>query len=172
MVNLAKSKFTASFLIVAFILFYSPHLFAAKAANSGNLIGFIYGEDGLTPVENAVVKIRNVSTGTEYQSTATDKLGIFKIEGIKEGLYMAGISTQNGDFNLNNLIGIQANQTGKITLALRSVKAQEEPGQRRRRGAGFFLSPAGIAIIVAATAALIYTIVKLTEEEAEASPIK
>ena len=207
MIKLSRSKGIASFLILSFILFYSPFLKGSDAKDTGDLIGFVYGEDGVTPLEGAVVKAKNIYTGTSYESQKSEKQGVFKIDGIEEGLYIVGVSTAEGDFNVDNLIGVRANETGKITLALkptalgRSAVQEEEKCPRgewyiperegecyigykwnprnkrceciKRKGfAAFFLSPIGIAVIIAASAAALYGIVKLTEEEEEASPFK
>ncbi len=113
-----KAKFVAVPLIFSFLIFYYPHFLPAQAVGQGSLTGLIYGEDGVTPVEGAVVKIRNIVDGTVYESSASDSQGAFKIEGINEGLYSAGISTSTGDFNFENLIGIKANEPAKISFSL------------------------------------------------------
>jgi hypothetical protein len=118
MLKVARSKYIAVALIISFIIFCSPHLSLAQAVTQGSLSGFIYAEDGVTPLEGAVVKIRNIVDGTIYESTKSDSEGAFKIEGIKEGLYSAGISTAVGDFNFENLIGVKAGETAKVSLAL------------------------------------------------------
>ena len=50
------------------------------------MIGFVYNKDGTTPLEGAVVKLKNISTSLIYESSKTDKLGVFKLERIDEGL--------------------------------------------------------------------------------------
>jgi len=116
-----RSKPVAILLIFSFILFYSPHVLKAQGKSNGNLIGFVYDKDGTTPLEGAVVEIRNVSTGAVHESSKTDKLGIFKIEGIDRGLYVVGLSLKEGDFNVENLIGIRAGETGKVSIALKPM---------------------------------------------------
>jgi hypothetical protein len=175
MFNCIQSKTISITLIFSIVLLYSPHLLTAQSTGSGNLIGFVFDKDGTTPVEGAIVKLRNISTSRVYESSKTDNLGIFKVEGIDEGLYVMGVSSKDGDFNVENIIGIRADETAKISLAL---KPQAEGATRNYAApilaalAAFFTSAAGIAVIIAATAALVYGIVKLTEEEPEASPIK
>jgi len=124
MLKVAKSKYVAVALIFSFFLFYSPHPSLAQAVAQGSLSGFIYAEDGVTPLEGAVVKIRNIVDGTIYESTKSDSQGVFKIEGIQEGLYSAGISTAAGDFNFENLIGVKASEPAKISFALVPTGAQ------------------------------------------------
>lgn len=178
MIKVRGIKFIAVGLIFTFTLFYSPCLLMSRTVGKGNLIGFVYEKDGTTPVKGAVLKMRNILTGSSYESDRSDEQGLFSVKGIDEGLYIAGISTENGDFNIENLIGVKADETAKISLALKAGRAEgdqageKESASRKKGLAGFFLSPAGVAVIVAASVAIIYTIVKLTEEEPEASPFK
>jgi len=162
-----RLKSVSLILIFSFILFYSPYLLTGQTVGKGNLIGKVYGKDGTTAVEGAIVNIRNVATHTVYKSSKTNMLDTFKIEGIEEGLYSVGVVTKEGNFNLENLIGIKANETAIVTFALKSYS----------KGAAskiteFFSSPVGIAIIVAASVAIIYGFVKLIEGEEEVSPFK
>jgi len=110
-------------------------------------------------------------------------LGTFKIEGIEEGLYSVGIVTDEGEFNVESMIGIKANKTVLVTLVLKPY-LEEEEGMAEVRSEivkrdkapskilKFFTSPAGIAIIVASTGLVSYGIIKLLEKEEEASPFK
>ena len=66
----AKAKGCAVVSIIAFTLFLVPNVMTAAANGKGNLIGFIYGEDGTTPLAGAVAMVKNVSTGK------TSKLGV------------------------------------------------------------------------------------------------
>jgi len=182
MVKIARSRTIALMLIFSFILFYSPYFLTAETEGKGNLIGIIYDKDKVTPVEGAIVKIRNVATGIVYENK-TNKLGTFGIEDIEEGLYSVGIFTEDGNFNVESLVGINANEVVVITFALKpysigeakkaEVKAKfvkkEKPISKIMK---FFTSPVGIATIVASTAVISYGIVKLTEKEEEVSPIK
>lgn len=176
MLKISRSKVIAISLIFSFILFYSPHLLLSQSVGKGNLVGFIYGEDGITPEEGAVVKARNISTGSDYESKKSDKQGLFMLEGIDEGLYVVGISSKEGDFNVQNLIGIKADETAKVSLALKPQQAEKvKAGKRgvlKKSLLTFFRSPVGIATIIAASAAIMYVIVKLVEAEPEASPFR
>jgi len=171
-----RSKTVSLLLIFSFILFYSPHLINGEAAGKGNLIGFVYEKDGTTPLEGAIVKLKSVSTRRIYKSSKTDKFGAFKIAGIDEGLYVVGISSKKGDFNLKDLIGIKANETAKVSFALKpQVKVQKEKKAKIRKEknlASFFKSPVGLAVIVAASVAIVYGAVSLIEAEPEASPFR
>lgn len=171
-----KLKSVFLLLIFSFLMFYLPHLINGKAVGKGNLIGFVYDKDGTTPLEGAIVKLKNVSTGSIYESSKTSKLGVFKLEGIDEGLYVTGISSKEGYFNVESFIGIKANETAKVSFALKpQAKGEKANKPKRKKGidlALFFTSPIGFAVIAAASSAVVYGVVKLTEAESEASAFK
>jgi hypothetical protein len=55
--------------IFSFMLIMLPlESLAQVSSQAGSLVGFIYGSDMKTPVEKAVVKIRNLNSGEEYVS--------------------------------------------------------------------------------------------------------
>lgn len=179
----ARSRTVALVLIFSLILFFSSYLSAQKTPGKGNLIGKIYAKNGITVIEGATVKIKNVTTDEVYESSKTDMLGTFKIEGIEEGLYSVGIVTEEGNFNVESLIGIKANKTVLITLALKPFLKEEDKRAelkskvlKRTKEASkivkFFTSTAGLAIMLATTSVIGYGIIKLVEEEKEASPFK
>lgn len=172
MIKIVKSKPISVTLIFSFLLFISPHFVKAKTNASGNLIGFVYDMDETTPLEGAIIKLKNVSSGTIYESNKSDKLGIFKIEGIDQGLYICGVSVEEKNFNVANIIGIKAGETAKVSFSLKPITAVKDANYFAAGFLAFFLSPIGIAVIVAATAAIIYGVVKLVEEEKEVSPFK
>ena len=121
MLKAIRSKTASLLLIFSSFLFYTPHLLNAEAVGKGNLIGFVYDKDEITPLEGAIFKLKNISSGVIYKSNKTDKLGAFKIEGIDEGLYVASISLKEGDFNVKGLTGIKAGETAKIFIALKPI---------------------------------------------------
>jgi len=180
----SRTTFTMTVLVFFLISCLSPYLPAqqTRSPGKGNLIGKIYAADGTTVVVGALAKIKNVATAETYESSKTDKLGTFKIEGIEEGLYSVGIVTDEGEFNVESMIGIKANKTILVTLVLKPY-LEEEEGKAEVRSEvvkrdkvskilKFFTSPAGIAIIVASTGLAGYGIIKLLEKEEEASPFK
>jgi hypothetical protein len=115
-----KSKFVIAGLCFALFTLCAPYLVRAAAASRGNLIGFFYDKDGTTPLEGAVIKLKNISSGTMYESTKSDKLGVFKIESLESGIYIYGVITAQGDFNADNLVGIKIheNETAKMSVSL------------------------------------------------------
>lgn len=91
----------------------------------GNLVGFIYYQDGVTPIVGAVVKIKDVSTSLISESTKSDTNGMFTIENLNTGVYSLGIVTSQGDFNLDEVIGIKAGETTKVSFSLAPYSTEE-----------------------------------------------
>lgn len=89
----------------------------------GTVVGNIYAADGTTPMEGAVVKVKNVSTGSVYESEPTDRQGFFTIPKMDKGVYAFGISTPQGDFECESMVGIEPNKTSRISV---SVSPYEE----------------------------------------------
>jgi len=162
--------------IVSFTLIMLPLESLAKSpANYGSLVGFIYGSDMKTPVKDAVVKIRNLENGQEYASTPTDANGAYKIDQIKEGKYILGVATPEGNYNFEYVMAIKAGEMGKLSLAIKPGEAstlkQEEPTPGKEK-VPFFQTPAGITVLVVASTVALYGIFKLVEGKEEASPTK
>jgi hypothetical protein len=134
----------SAFIIGSFfisILFFWPHSVMAQTNKEGSLVGYIYKEDCTTPVEGAVIRMRNISGGSEYESKESNKLGAVAINSIEEGLYTVGIFTEDGGFNIENIIGIKANELAEVSFTLRPL-AQETPpakkDKKRPRGKWYY----------------------------------
>jgi hypothetical protein len=95
-----------------------PLPLASRAAGKGRLVGFVFGQDGSTPVAGAVVVARNVSTGALVESSKTDATGAFKVENLDAGIYSLGVSSALGSYNSQDLVGIKPDETAKISIAL------------------------------------------------------
>jgi len=115
-----KSKVTFIGLAFAFLIFCYPNFLRSKNVPKGNIVGFVYAEDGTTPLEGAVVEVKNISTDAVYESSKSDSLGVFKIEGVEKGVYIYGVKTAQGDFNSDGLIGviIREDETAKLSISL------------------------------------------------------
>jgi hypothetical protein len=138
-----KGKLVSVGLAVAMLVASSPLVLRGQAPAKGNLLGFVYGQDGTTPFAGAVVVVKNISTGKMYESVASDNLGVFKVQGLETGLYALGVTSSKGSFNSTDLVGVAANETSKVAIALspydRDVqgaiqqvnKDQQEKGESR-----------------------------------------
>lgn len=84
----------------------------------GGLVGFVFEQDGTTPVAGAVVAVRNVTTGAVKQSEKSDNQGIFRFPNLEAGIYALGVSSGRGDFNAADVVGVAPNETAKVTVAL------------------------------------------------------
>lgn len=103
---------------LAFLLTLSPPAATSQAPVTGNLIGFVFEADGATPVDGVVVFVKNVTTGTVRESTASDGLGVFKIEALDAGIYALAASSGRGSYNSQDFFGVNAGETAKISIAL------------------------------------------------------
>ncbi len=168
-----RSKTVSILTAMAFVLVSSPLLFAAENAQAGNLVGFVYGKDGKTPLEGAVVMLKNVKTSEVYKSEPTGKAGEFRVTNVPEGVYVVGISVGEEGYNSAGAVKVAAGKTETVSFSLKPMPATPPAGKKTKGKKGFFKSPVGIAVIVAGTAAIIYGIYKLTkeEEEEEVSPV-
>ena len=138
-----KGKVVSLGLVAAILIICSPLILKGQVPAKGNLLGFVYGQDGTTPLPGAVIMVKNISSGKVYESAASDGLGIFKVQGLETGLYALGVTSPNGSFNSTDLVGVAANETAKIAIALNPYesavqdavqqvnKDQQEKGESR-----------------------------------------
>lgn len=125
------------------ILVLTPSIARSQESAKGNLIGFIFGPDGSTPVAGAVVVVKNLSTGVVTEAVATDGLGAFKVPGLGVGIYALGIKSSAGSYNSQDFFGIAAQQTSKISVALSPYDAAAAAGaaaviqDQRQKGEAF-----------------------------------
>ena len=115
-----KLRFVFIGLVFCFLIFCSTSFLRSAQVSKGNILGFVYDEDGTTPLEGAVVEFKDISTGAVYESSKSDSLGVFKIEGVEKGLYIYGVRTAQGDFNSDGPLGvrIRGNETAKLSISL------------------------------------------------------
>jgi hypothetical protein len=104
--------------VLALILILSPPILRAQGAGRGSLVGFIYGQDGSTPVEGAVIVVKNLTTGAVTESPMSDGLGIFTVQDLGAGIYALGVRSDKGSYNSQDFFGVTADKTAKITIAL------------------------------------------------------
>ena len=172
-----RSKPLALFLAAAFVLLAVPvRGFAQGTANAtGALAGHIYNEDMRTPVRNAIVKLRNITSQREYESEPTDLEGMYRIPGIEEGRYLMGVVSILGDYNFQYSILIKPNALAKLSVSMKpgGVPSRIEQGfystTKKTTIVDFFKSPAGILTLITVAEATLFAIAL---SEGEASPIR
>ncbi len=142
----------------------------SQTAGTGALTGTIYWDDVKTPVENAVVKLRNIQTGKELPSPPSNNKGLYLVKDIPEGRYLIGVATSRGDYNFNFEVFIKANETAKLSLALKTAESLVVLEKAKEKG--FFAKPAGIALAVGGVALLSFGAYELFKGEEEKSPTK
>ena len=115
-----KLNFVFIGLVFCFLILCSASFLRSGEVSKGSILGFVYDEDGTTPLEGVVVEFKDISTGAVYESSKSDSLGVFKIEGVEKGLYIYGVRTAQGDFNSDGTIGviIRENETAKLSISL------------------------------------------------------
>ena len=115
-----KSAVVVGIFACLFLVTSPQSLTAQDNLPKGNIIGFLYAKDGTTPLEGAVLKFKNLTSGSIFISSKTDDYGIFKLEGIESGLYTYGVETEKGDFNADSFVGLKVgeNETAKLSIAL------------------------------------------------------
>lgn len=164
-----RSRLLVSGIAAAFLAIIIPIQGLSQTAGTGALTGTIYWDDVKTPAENAVVKIRNIQTGKELQSPPSNKSGLYLVKDIIEGRYLIGVATSRGDYNFNFEVFIKANETAKLSLALKTTESLVV--LEKAKGKGFFAKPAGIALAVGGVALLSFGAYELFKAE-EKSPTK
>jgi len=153
----------------SFLMLPVPGLAQAKM---GSMTGFVFGADKTTPVENAVVRVRNVVDGREYRGTPSNKTGLYSVKNLPEGRYLLGISGAEGDYNFDYQIMIKGGEIAKLAVALTPMPASKTQNEEGTKKKAFFLTPLGIAVLVAAGGLLIYGGLQLVSEGQTSTTIK
>jgi len=111
--------------ILAFMLVISPSLWG-EGIGKGSVLGFVYKKEGTAPVKGAVVKLKNVTSGEVYESTPSDSRGNFLIEQMESGVYIYGVTSSEGDFNADGMIGVRIGEGEPARMSLALSRYQEE----------------------------------------------
>jgi hypothetical protein len=105
--------FCFGFLVLSLSNFAKP--------SSGNLMGFVYGEDGKSPLQGAIVLLKGADTDKVYQSGPTGKTGNYKISNIDIGTYVVGLKVNEDTFNVDGYVEVAGGKTDTLSLALGSL---------------------------------------------------
>jgi hypothetical protein len=132
---------------------------AGLAADSGSLSGFVFAKDSKSPVQGAVVKIRNTKDMKEMASGPTDENGMYALTGVPEGRYLLGVSSGREDFNLDYAVYVKAGELGKLSVSLAGKGGQDEPQGTTLGKKGFFNTLAGRIFVVSAVGVGLYFLI-------------
>jgi hypothetical protein len=91
--------------------------------SNGNLMGFVYGEDGKSPLQGAIVLLKGADTDKAYQSGPTGKTGSYRIGNIDVGTYVVGLKVNQDTFNVDGYVKVAKGKTDTLSLALGSSPA-------------------------------------------------
>ena len=168
-----RSKVLALGVILSLLLlFYPAEAWTQTEEGTGSLEGYIFMEDLKTPSENAVVKIRNIEDGLEQESPPTDDTGAYEISDVREGRYLIGVTTPEGNFNFDYVVSIKANETAKLSMAVKPGAAPLAGQEEGVAAGGFFSTTTGILVIIGVAALLTLGVITLATPSEPASPGK
>ena len=111
-----KNSIVARGVVLAFLLAGMPTV--AQANEQGMILGNVYDFDGISPIKGAVVKITNTATGSEFQSTTSDKQGTFSILGVESGIYQYTVSLPGGDYVADSVFGVKMDGSDTARVAI------------------------------------------------------
>jgi len=147
-------KCITPYILVLFFIVLLPVQNYAQQADLGNLMGFLYKEDGKKPIKNAQVVITHRETKKEFKSNITDKNGDYKIMNLPAGEYQVNIRYKDKPYKVKRIDFYVRIFPGKTTFISFSLKKSY---------------PIAIIIIGTAAAAGASKIIK-TPEEKKVSP--
>ena len=159
MFRFIKSKALIFTLVSSLLIMIIPLSLSSQESQTGNLTGVVYEEDGKTPVKDAIVTIKNITTNQEFSSQPTNNSGEYEIGNIPVGVYLIGVNVDKEKYNINALVEIKKEELANLSLILTKKKALLAGILRL---ACFFAHLVGGGIVI----------YKLVEEEEEVSPIK
>ncbi len=147
-------KKVAPYVMFLFVIVLLPLQNYAQQADLGNLMGFVYKEDGKKPIKNAQIIIVHLESKKEFKSNITDKNGDYKIMNLPAGEYQVNILYKDKPYKLKRIDFYVRIFSGKTTFISFSLKKAY---------------PLAIIIIGTAAAAGASQIIKSPEEK-EVSP--
>ena len=128
----------------------------AQTSSIGNLVGFVYKDDGKKPCKNCVVILQPI-TGDQkarFKSEPTNEAGDFRITNIPAGNYKAAIKLRSGKtFYPLSVVIVTAGRTSTRSFYLMSKNILG------------MLFPCGLAVAASGTAVVLKLTKKKDEEE-------
>ena len=164
-------------LVLSLILSNTPTLLAQAGASgqgptTATLQGRVFGPDRVTPLQGTVVRAVRGDGVQVFSSLPTDVKGNFSIPHIALGSYDIVVETADGVFVVEKTLALSEPKDYGLSLATvpsenvqKRVAAIDKPVkgyawtlEGNPKGAGFWKSPGGLAIIAGGGAALLYAI--------------
>lgn len=118
-IKIFPGKTRVLFTLCCFCFLVFPASNFAKSS-IGNLMGFVYGEDGKSPLQGAIVLLKGADTDKVYQSVPTGKTGNYRIANIDVGTYVVGLKVNEETFNVDGYVKVAGGKTDTLSLALGS----------------------------------------------------
>ena len=124
-----KTVFVCGLFLILFFGFST--VLKSETPTKGNVLGFIYGSDGTTPIEGAIIKVVNVSTGSVYESTISNNNGALTISEVETGIYEYVVTTAEGRFVSESTFGlrVQGEEAEEMAIIVNPItkNAKSEP---------------------------------------------
>ena len=145
------------FIFLAAVLagFCLPGILGSRQADLSAVEGFVYEQDGTTPVEKAVVILESVFGETVYKSSPSKADGVFRVPRMEKGLYRLTVEAGEHEYLSEKLLGLRM---GKAETAKLSILLDAEPAER--------------ASLAAWNHAVVYGFMKVNDAPREAGPFK
>lgn len=173
------SRWVSPILALTFLFVTMPTDLVAQSQSpgEGSITGFLYGTDGKTPVQGAVVRLRNVTISQEFKSQPTDATGLFNFASLPVAQYALGATIDGKDFNFDRGVSVTAHQVATVSFALPSgspaplqPKGTDQKGMKKKGAWAFFKRPAGLLLLLGGSVPIIAAVARESEEEQPTSP--
>jgi hypothetical protein len=98
---------------IALVLVLASPAVRAQVPGKGNLVGFIFGQDGSTPVSGAVVLVKNLTTGAVTEAAGPTSWACSKCCRAQPGALPLGVRSEAGSYNSQDFFGVTAEKIAR-----------------------------------------------------------
>jgi len=145
-------------IILSFALLYVSFQQTAVAQQTGSVVGMVVTGDYSSPIKGAIVKLYDPKTGKFYTSSQTDENGNYSLKNVPVGDYNVVVTTKDGDFPCDLMVGVRAGIPTSLILALQPGR---KPLVAGLEGAKWFQKWWGTALMLSSAAGIGYGIYKV-----------
>jgi hypothetical protein len=125
-----------------------------------DITGKILDADGVTPIQDVFVRLKNRAGDAIFESGPADGSGQYRISNVPDGDYSIIVITPEGEFELPNRLNIMGGQPSTVTVILTPAASwaarKDDPAGGSHRNKAAVLIPVIGSIFVAAFAAAEY----------------